>query len=62
MRYVRPDTTTVIETEELPDDNSDAAKSIYFNPAKKLSIVSEDTTTLERGRAGNRGDVGGSAH
>ena len=49
MRYVRPDTTTVIETEELPDDNSDAAKSIYFNPAKKLSIVSEDTTTLNEG-------------
>ena len=49
MRYVRPDTTTVIETEELPDDNSDAAKSIYFNPSKKLSIVSEDTTTLDEG-------------
>jgi len=49
MRYVRPDTTTVIETEELPDENSDAAKSIYFNPAKQLSIVSEDTTTLDEG-------------
>ncbi|UOQ96051.1 M23 family metallopeptidase [Hymenobacter sp. 5317J-9] len=49
MRYVRPDTTTVIETEEIPDENSDAAKSIYFNPAKKLSIVSEDTTTLNEG-------------
>ena len=49
MRYVRPDTTTVIETEELPDDNSDAAKSIYFNPAKKLSIVSEDTSRLNEG-------------
>ncbi|WP_308420582.1 M23 family metallopeptidase [Hymenobacter frigidus] len=49
MRYVRPDTTTVIETEELPDDNSDAAKSIFFNPAKKLSIVSEDTSTLNLG-------------
>ena len=49
MRYVRPDTTTVIETEELPDDNSDAAKSIYFNPARKLSIVSEDTSTLDTG-------------
>ncbi len=49
MRYVRPDTTTVIETEEIPDDNSDAAKSIYFNPAKKLSIVSEDTSTLNNG-------------
>ena len=51
MRYVRPDTTTVIETEELPDDNSDAAKSIYFNPAKKLSIVSEDTSTLNNGNS-----------
>ncbi len=49
MRYVRPDTTTVIETEEIHDDNSDAAKSLHFNPAKKLSIVSEDTTTLNEG-------------
>jgi murein DD-endopeptidase MepM/ murein hydrolase activator NlpD len=48
MRYVRPDTTTIIETEELPDAKSDAAKSI-FNPARKLSIVSEDTTTLNEG-------------
>ena len=48
MRYVRPDTTTIIETEEMPDDRSDAAKSI-FNPARKLSIVSEDTTTLNEG-------------
>lgn len=48
MRYVKPDTTTIIETEELPDDHSDAAKSI-FNPARKLSIVSEDTTTLNEG-------------
>ncbi len=49
MRYVRPDTTTVIETEELADDDSDAAKSIFFNPAKKLSIVSEDTSRLNLG-------------
>ncbi|WP_316248020.1 M23 family metallopeptidase [Hymenobacter sp. BT491] len=49
IRYVRPDTTVLIETEELPDDNSDASKSIFFNPAKKLSIVSEDTTTLNEG-------------
>lgn len=49
MKYVRPDTTTVIETEEIHDDNSDAAKSLRFNPAKKLSIVSEDTTTLNEG-------------
>ena len=48
LRYVRPDTTTIIETEEVPDAKSDAAKSI-FNPARKLSIVSEDTTTLNEG-------------
>jgi murein DD-endopeptidase MepM/ murein hydrolase activator NlpD len=48
MRYVRPDTTTIVETEELPDTHSDAAKSI-FNPARQLSIVSEDTTTLNEG-------------
>ena len=48
MRYVKPDTTTIIETEEMPDAKSDAAKSI-FNPARKLSIVSEDTTTLNEG-------------
>ncbi|MEJ7661653.1 MAG: hypothetical protein WKG07_19760 [Hymenobacter sp.] len=48
MRYVKPDTTTVIETEEMPDAKSDAAKSI-FNPARRLSIVSEDTTTLNEG-------------
>ncbi|MCC2544897.1 peptidoglycan DD-metalloendopeptidase family protein [Hymenobacter sp. BT175] len=49
IRYVRPDTTVLIETEDLPDDASDAAKSIFFNPAKKLSIVSEDTATLDEG-------------
>ena len=49
IHYVRPDTTTIIETEELPDEESDASKSIYFNPAKKLSIVSEDTTSLDEG-------------
>lgn len=48
MRYVRPDTTTIVETEVLPDTQSDAAKSI-FNPARQLSIVSEDTTTLNEG-------------
>jgi len=48
MRYVRPETTTIVETEEMPDAKSDAAKSI-FNPARKLSIVSEDTTTLNEG-------------
>ncbi|HEX8350051.1 MAG TPA: M23 family metallopeptidase, partial [Hymenobacter sp.] len=49
IRYVRPDTTVLIETQDLPDDNSDAAKSIFFNPKKKLSIVNEDTTTLNEG-------------
>ncbi|WP_317128869.1 M23 family metallopeptidase [Hymenobacter aquaticus] len=49
IRYVRPDTTVLIETKDLPDDTSDEAKSIFFNPAKKLSIVSEDTTTLNEG-------------
>jgi len=49
IRYVRPDTTVLIETQDLPDDNSEAAKSIFFNPAKKLSIVNEDTTTLNEG-------------
>ncbi len=48
MRFVRPDTTTIVETEERPDSRSDAAKSI-FNPARKLSIVSEDTTRLNEG-------------
>lgn len=49
IKYVRPDTTVLIETEDLPDDNSEASKSIFFNPAKKLSIVNEDTTTLNEG-------------
>ncbi|WP_460574859.1 peptidoglycan DD-metalloendopeptidase family protein [Hymenobacter coalescens] len=49
IRYVRPDTAVVIETEELPDDNSEAAKSV-FRPAKPLSIVSEDTSTLNLGQ------------
>ncbi|WP_231576131.1 M23 family metallopeptidase [Hymenobacter sp. DG25B] len=49
IKYVRPDTTVLIKTEDLPDDDSEAAKSIYFNPAKKLSIVSEDTSSLNEG-------------
>lgn len=48
IRYVRPDTAVVVETEELPDENSEAAKSV-FKPAKPLSIVSEDTSTLNLG-------------
>ena len=49
IKYVRPDTTVLIKTEDLPDDNSEASKSIFFNPAKQLSIVNEDTTTLNEG-------------
>ena len=49
IKYVRPDTTVLIKTEDLPDDNSEASKSIFFNPAKRLSIVNEDTTTLDEG-------------
>lgn len=49
IHHVRPDTTVLIETTDLPDDNSEAAKSIFFNPAKKLSIVNEDTTSLNEG-------------
>ena len=52
INYVRPDTTTVIETEELPDDDSDAAKSIFFSPVKPLSIVSEDTSSVNAGGVG----------
>lgn len=49
IKYVRPDTTVLIKTEDLPDDNSEASKSIFFNPAKKLSMVNEDTTSLNEG-------------
>lgn len=47
--YVRPDTTILIKYEEFPDDESDAGKSIFFNPKKELSIVSEDTSELDMG-------------
>ena len=47
--YVRPDTTILIKYEEFPEDGSDAGKSIYFNPKKELSIVSEDTSELDMG-------------
>lgn len=47
--YVRPDTTILIKYEEFPEDESDAGKSIYFNPKKELSIVSEDTSELDLG-------------
>lgn len=49
MKYVRPDTTVLIQLEELPGDSSDAAQSVYFNPSKELSILAEDTNTLDLG-------------
>ncbi|MBF9253677.1 peptidoglycan DD-metalloendopeptidase family protein [Pontibacter sp. 172403-2] len=49
IQYVRPDTTILIKYEEFPDENSDADKSLYFNPKKELSIVSEDTSELDLG-------------
>jgi hypothetical protein len=49
IQYVRPDTTILIKYDEFPDDNSDADKSIFFNPKKELSIVSEDTSELDLG-------------
>jgi murein DD-endopeptidase MepM/ murein hydrolase activator NlpD len=50
IKYVRPDTTVLYRSEEFPDDNSDAGKAVPFNPAKKLSIVNEDTATLDLGQ------------
>ncbi|WP_242928229.1 M23 family metallopeptidase [Pontibacter vulgaris] len=49
IQYVRPDTTILIKYEEFDDEGSDAGKSIYFNPKKELSIVSEDTSELDLG-------------
>ncbi|WP_266205386.1 M23 family metallopeptidase [Pontibacter kalidii] len=49
IQYVRPDTTILIKYEDFPDDDSDADQSIYFNPKKELSIVSEDTSELDLG-------------
>jgi len=49
IQYVRPDTTILIKYEEFPDENSDADQSVYFNPKKELSIVSEDTSELDLG-------------
>ena len=49
INYIRPDTTTVIETEDMPDDETDAAKSVTFSPVKPLSIVSEDTSSVDAG-------------
>jgi len=49
IKYVRPDTTVLIHYEDYPDEKSDASKSAPFNPARKLSIVSEDTSSLDLG-------------
>ena len=49
IQYVRPDTTILIKYEEFPEENSDSEQSIYFNPKKELSIVSEDTSELDLG-------------
>lgn len=49
IEYVKPDTTILLEHQDFPDVNSDANKSVPFNPAKKLSIVSEDTSSLNLG-------------
>lgn len=49
IQYVRPDTTVLIKYEDFPDEDSDAEKSILFNPKKELSIVSEDTSELDLG-------------
>ncbi len=49
IQYVRPDTTILIKYEDFPDDDSDPDQSIYFNPKKELSIVSEDTSELDLG-------------
>lgn len=49
IRYVKPDTTVLLESSELPEENAGKSPSKRFNPAKKLSIVSEDTSTLDLG-------------
>ncbi len=49
IQYVRPDTTILIKYEDFPDEGSDADQSVFFNPKKELSIVSEDTSELDLG-------------
>lgn len=49
IQYVRPDTSVLIQYEDFPDEESDAGKSINFSPVKELSIVSEDTSSLDLG-------------
>ncbi len=49
IEYVRPDTSILVEYEDFPEDQSDESKSVFFNPAKQLSLLNEDTTTLDLG-------------
>jgi murein DD-endopeptidase MepM/ murein hydrolase activator NlpD len=49
IQYVRPDTSILIRYEDFPDDDSDASKSIPFNPTRQLSLVSEDTSSIDLG-------------
>lgn len=49
IQYVKPDTTILIKYEDFPDEDSDAGKAIPFNPTRQLSIVSEDTSSLDLG-------------
>jgi murein DD-endopeptidase MepM/ murein hydrolase activator NlpD len=49
IRYVKPDTTVLLESADFPEENSGKSKSQPFNPAKKLSIVNEDTSSLDLG-------------
>lgn len=49
IQYVRPDTSILVEFEDFPEDSSDAENSVFFNPAKQLSLLNEDTTTLNLG-------------
>ncbi len=47
IKYVKPDTSVLIKHEVFQDD--DKSKRGTFSPIKKLSIVSEDTSSLDLG-------------
>ena len=49
IQYIKPDTTVLMESADYPDGKAGANRSKPFNPAKKLSIVNEDTSTLDLG-------------
>ncbi len=49
LKYIKPDTLVEVRVEAMPDDSSDASQSVYFNPAKELNIVNEDTSTIDLG-------------